>query len=100
MPRDASPRAMSLNGLFGPSVASRSPDPEPCTRITEGYGPAPTGIVSVPGSAHSGPPMVSSSSVYAAGSAYDGGEYGAAAAGAGRNARPVIFPTESMPTTT
>ena len=58
MPREASPQARSLNGLFGPRVSSRSLGPEPWTRTSAGNGPSPLGTVSVPGSAHSPAPTV------------------------------------------
>src|SRR6478609_8352877 len=54
-----------------------------------GNGPLPVGSVSVPGSAHSPLPTVTSCSVYADGFAYDGGVYGTSRA-AGRIARPAM----------
>ena len=69
MPRVASPQARSLNGLFGPSVSSRSFGPEPWTRTSPGTGPPPFGMVKVPGSAHSPEPTVTSVSSNFEGSA-------------------------------
>src|SRR5215217_108503 len=95
MPREASPSAMSLKGLFGPIVSSRSPGPDPCTSTTPAKGPAPVGTVNVPGSGHSVPaPMTTSVSVYAAGFAYEGSEdgVGAVTLAPGRKKSPEISP--------
>ena len=63
MPCDARPQARSLKGLLGPMVSSWSLGPEPCTSTTAGKGPSPAGMLSVPGSAHSPLPTVTSLSV-------------------------------------
>src|SRR5665254_10563 len=51
MPADASPQAMSRNGLLGPIVSSRSLGPDPCTRTTAAKGTGPfAAVVLVQGS--------------------------------------------------
>jgi hypothetical protein len=62
-PADARPYARSRRGLFGPIVSSRSWGPQPAMSTTAGNGPAPVGIVSVPGSAHGVEPTVMSVSL-------------------------------------
>src|SRR6187431_2757266 len=100
MPRDARPSARSLKGLFAPMVSSRSFGPEPWIRITAGNGPAPTGIVNVPGNSHGAVPTLTSRSAYFEASTYAGGVYGVAVAAAGRINRPVILPAEFIVTST
>ena len=60
--------------MFGPTVSSRSLGPEPARRTTAGKGPAPFGIVSVPGSAHGSVPTLTSDSMNASGVTYAAGD--------------------------
>ena len=100
MPCAASLCASSRNGLFGPSVSSRSCGPLPCTSTTAGTGFVRSlGKVSVPGS--SIPPCftVKSSSVkFSSAPARAGVVGGVAVAGAGVKVSPASSSSSSSTT--
>ncbi len=91
MPRSASPHARSRNGVFGPTVASRSCGPEPCTSTTAASILS-FGSDSVPGSAHSPLPTVTGCSVKRLAA---GGVAGAVVAGRGVRRSPAILSSAS-----